>query len=141
MASNGYDEAWIRQYCAKHGLPLPKELQQKPAQLDKPQRATSLKYRNKPTERHGKKFPSIHEADVYDELLLRLRAGELLAVMCQVPFVLPGGVVYKADFVILHPNYRYEVLDAKSPGTAKDKVYRIKKRQMRECLGIEIQEV
>lgn len=35
----------------------------------------------------------------------------------------------------------YDVIDAKSEATRKDRVYRIKRRQMREVLGIEIVEV
>ena len=48
---------------------------------------------------------------------------------------------YRADFVVLRNDGRYDVVDAKSDATRKDKVYRLKKRQMKEVLGIEIVEV
>ena len=90
---------------------------------------------------NGKKFDSKHEADVYDDLLLEMRAGIFAAVACQVDFVLPGGVRYRADFVAMRPGgNEYRVIDAKSEATRKDKTYRLKRRQMRECLGIEIEE-
>jgi hypothetical protein len=70
-----------------------------------------------------------------------LKAGEIRGVFRQHPFLLPGGVVYRADFVVLDNDGTWHVEDAKSVATARDKVYRLKKRQMRECLGIEIKEV
>ncbi|MCE5342571.1 MAG: DUF1064 domain-containing protein, partial [Eubacteriales bacterium] len=62
-------------------------------------------------------------------------------VMTQVRFGVPGGVTYIADFVTLETDGTYRVLDAKSEATKRDKVYRLKKRLMKECLGIVIQEV
>ena len=99
------------------------------------------KYGNTRTERDGRRFDSKHEADVYDQLQLRVRAGELRGIVCQQPFLLPGGVKYIADFVALKNDGTYDVIDAKSVATRKDKVYRIKRRQMKEVLGIEIVEV
>ncbi|NLV59172.1 MAG: DUF1064 domain-containing protein [Clostridiales bacterium] len=99
------------------------------------------KYGNKRTELDGQVFDSRHEAQVYEELRLRYLAGELRGILRQMPFLLPGGVRYVADFVILNNDGTYSVLDAKSEATSRDKTYRIKKRQMRECLGIEVQEV
>lgn len=99
------------------------------------------KYGNRKTEKDGERFDSQHEAKAHAELMLRVMAGELRAVARQVPFRLPGGVVYRADFVTLNRDGTYTVMDAKSEATARDKVYRLKKRQMRECLGIEIMEV
>ena len=62
-------------------------------------------------------------------------------MLCQVVFELPGGIKYIADFVTLEPDGTYRVWDAKSAATARDKVYRLKKRLMRECLGLEITEI
>ena len=56
-------------------------------------------------------------------------------------FLLPGGVKYVADFVTLNTDGTWSVLDAKSEATSRDKAYRIKRKLMRECLGIEIEEV
>lgn len=89
----------------------------------------------------GRTFDSQHEADVYARLALETKAGEHFAVFCQVAFPLPGGVKYVADFVTLEPDGTFTVYDAKSAATARDKVYRLKKRQMQACNHIEIREV
>lgn len=140
MALDGFDEAWVREHCRRHGLPLPKELQGCADPVDKPPKPRR-KYGNAPTEMEGQRFDSKHEAEVYRCLTLEAQGGAYCAVLRQVPFRLPGGVKYIADFVTLGPDGHFKVWDAKSSATARDKVYRLKKRQMKECLGIEIQEV
>lgn len=110
------------------------------AELPQPSPKRS-KYGNVKTETDGKRFDSRHEARVYEDLRLRALAGEFRGLACQAVFYLPGGVKYKADFVTLNLDGSYTVLDAKSEATHKDKVFRLKRRQMKECLGIEIQEV
>ena len=99
------------------------------------------KYGNRRTEYDGKKFDSQHEAQVYAELLLLVRAGRLKCVLRQVSFDLPGGIRYVADFVTIDPENRAEVIDAKSEITRKNRVYINKKKQMLACLGLEIREV
>ena len=104
--------------------------------------AKRSKYGNRKVELEGKKFDSLHEARVYEELMLRVRAGELRTVCRQVKFDLPGGIVYVADFVAITPDMRIEgVYDAKSPATKQNRVYINKKKQMKACWGIEIREV
>ena len=128
-----FDEKWLADYCRRTGQPVPEDLRG----AAQPKRR---KYGNTPTTRDGRTFDSKHEAEVYDELMLLTKSGDLLGVYCQHPFRLPGGVVYRADFVALLPGGKYRVIDAKSEATQKDRVYRLKKRQMRECLGITIEE-
>lgn len=100
------------------------------------------KYGNQRVEVDGIKFDSKHEAAVYQELMLRVRAGELKTVCRQVKFDLPGGIVYIADFVAIRPDLSIEgVYDAKSEATQKNRVYINKKKQMKACWGIEIREV
>lgn len=99
------------------------------------------KYGNQRTEADGISFDSKHEAAAWKELKLRMRDGEYMAVARQVRFQLPGKVEYVADFVVFRHDGSYEVLDAKSSATAKNAVYRMKKKQMKECLGITIREV
>ena len=100
------------------------------------------KYGNKRVEIDGIKFDSKHEAAIYQELMLRVRAGELKTVCRQVKFDLPGGIVYIADFVTIRPDFSIEgVYDAKSEATKKNRVYINKKKQMKACWGIEILEV
>lgn len=102
--------------------------------------AKRTKYGNRRTEVDGKKFDSKHEAEVYAELMLRVRAGELKCVARQVAFDLPGGIRYVADFVTIDPENRVEVIDAKSPATRKNRVYINKRKQMASEWGIEIRE-
>lgn len=106
------------------------------------QSAARSKYGNRRTEIDGIKFDSKHEANVYQELMLRVKAGELKTVCRQVKFDLPGGIVYVADFLAIRPDMSIEgVYDAKSPATKQNRVYINKKKQMKACWGIEIQEV
>ena len=104
--------------------------------------AKRQKYGNRHVEIDGIKFDSQHEANVYQELMLRVRAGELKTVCRQVKFDLPGGIVYIADFVAIRPDMSIEaVYDAKSPATKQNRVYINKRKQMKACWGIEIKEV
>ena len=99
------------------------------------------KYGNRRVEIDGKRFDSKHEAEVYGELMLRQRAGELKLVLRQVPFDLPGGIRYIADFVTMDYAGNVEVIDAKSPVTKQNRVYINKRKQMASEWGIEIREV
>ena len=99
------------------------------------------KYANQRTEIDGKRFDSKHEAEVYGELMLRRRAGEIRVIMRQVSFDLPGGIRYIADFCTVDREGRFEVLDAKSEATRKNRTYINKRKQMLTEWGIEIREV
>lgn len=81
-------------------------------------------------------YDSAHEAQVAGELHMREKA-ERVKVLEQVPFPLMG-CSYVADFVLLYPNGRYEVVDAKG---FKTDVYKLKKKMFLELWGVEIQEV
>lgn len=142
-----FTDEWLKDYERRTGLgergkadQKQSQADQKPSQADQKPKKRS-KYGNRKTEYAGKIFDSAHEAEVYKQLDFRVRAGDLRGVVCQQTFVLPGGVKYIADFVALKNDGTYDVIDAKSEATRKDKVYRIKRRQMREVLGIEIVEV
>ena len=136
MALN-VSEEWLREYCKRTGQRLPAEAEgQTCARKDR-----RSKYGNLKTSLDGRVFASKHEAEAYQRFALEVMSGEHYAVLCQVPFNLPGGVKYIADFVTLELDKTFTVWDAKSEATARDKAYRIKKRQMKECLGIEIREV
>ena len=103
------------------------------------------RYRHRRTEVDGMKFDSMHEARVYQSLRARKEKGELKMILRQVPFDLPGGIVYKADFITFtEENGRLtveQVIDAKSRATAKDRVYINKKKQLKAIYGIDITEV
>ena len=106
----------------------------------KPERKS--KYGNERVEVSGRKFDSRHEARVWEIMELRVKAGELAYVLRQVPFELPGGIRYFADFVAVAPDGRIEgVYDAKSEITRKNRVYINKRKQIKEIYGIEIKEV
>lgn len=122
-------EAWKRSHVETASVIHPK-----------PRRA-EMKYGNRRVEVGGKRFDSQHEADVYEGLMLRRRAGELWLVLRQVPFDLPGGIRYFADFVTVDYRGNVEVIDAKSEPTKKNRVYINKKKQIKEIWDVEIKEV
>lgn len=100
--------------------------------------AKALKYRNIKTEADGHIFDSQREAERYGELSLLYAAKEICALSIQVPFFLPGGIVYIADFVYYDLRGKcWVVEDVKG---VRIKEYLLKKKLMRE-IGIEIQEV
>ena len=131
-----FSEEWLKDYYARQGIKPPS-----PPLTKAPAEPRRSKYGNRKTTVDGRTFDSKHEAEGFERLKLQVQAGEYRAVACQVAFALPGRIRYVADFVLLRNDGVYSVLDAKSEATRKDKVYRMKKRLMRECLGIEIQEV
>ena len=102
------------------------------------------KYRNQKVEFDGKIFDSIKERDRYIHLRRMVLAGEISGLFCQVEFILaPEGqqvCKYIADFVYLQDGQTI-VEDVKSKITRRLPVYRLKKKLMQACLGIEIKEV
>jgi hypothetical protein len=111
------------------------------------------KYGNKRATRGALKFDSEKEARRYDELVLLQKAGEVLWFIRQPQFELPGGTVYRADFLIVWDRtwapsperlavaQFVTVEDVKSEATARDKTYRVKKREVEHHYGIVISEV
>lgn len=104
------------------------------------------KFSNIPTEVDGIKFDSKLEARYYCELVLRKKGGDILYFLRQVPFHLPGGVIYRVDFVIVsyHPQFSgnleppmaIEYVDCKGWDTAAGKN---KIRQVEAIYGVKIQ--
>lgn len=105
-----------------------------------------LKYGNKKIEVDGKKFDSVAEANRWSHLRLRERIGEITDLECQPKFdIIANGkkvAYYKADF-------RYRVVatseivieDVKSPITAKEPLYRLKKKLVEALYDIVITEI
>lgn len=119
---------------------LPEHLQEQARQKLGPAGgcAKESKYRNVRTEADGHIFDSAREAERYGELRLLYEAKEIAALMIQVPFPLPGGITYLADFVYYDLRRQaYIVEDAKGVRT---KEYILKKKLMKE-IGIVIEEV
>lgn len=101
------------------------------------------KYRNEPVVVDGLRFASKREAQRWGELRLRARLGEVADLHRQAPYAcVVAGVqvcVYVADFVYRDvPTGRWHVEDAKGVRTA---VYRLKKRLMKACHNIDVEEV
>jgi hypothetical protein len=94
------------------------------------------KYRNQKVEVDGHLFDSKREAEVYAELKLLQRAGEVTEIELQPEFeLLPSfragkanyrGIKYRADFRVTYHTGRQEVWDVKSRITAKNPEYRMK---------------
>ena len=88
-------------------------------------------------------FASKHEADVAAKLIALEKAGKIVGLEFQVPYVLVAGrgkvqsIKYVADFVFWEGNKRV-VADAKG---YKTPVYILKKRLMFLLLGIEVEEM
>ena len=66
--------------------------------------AKRSKYNAQRVKRDGFTFDSKLEASYYDDLCRMLDAEKILYFLCQVPFRLPGGVVYRCDFMVVWPD-------------------------------------
>jgi hypothetical protein len=103
------------------------------------------KYNNKPTEVNGINFQSTKEAKYYKTLLWRLKLGEIGLLELQKPYLLIEAnekekkMQYFADFVWIETaTGKTVVCDTKGVKTPD---YIIKRKLMKEKLGIEIFEV
>jgi len=95
------------------------------------------KFHAKPTVSDGIRFDSKAEARYYDTLKLLQKAGHVLFFLRQVPFHLPGGVKYLADFLVFYADGHAEVVDVKGFRTPQ---YKSKKKQVQALYPIEIVE-
>lgn len=89
----------------------------------------------------GTNFASRLERDYYEQLLLRWRAGEVLFFVRQPSFDLEGGVIYRADFLVVSRKFcslhvEVEVIDCKGFLTEACKN---KLRQMKSRYGLDVQ--
>ena len=80
-----------------------------------PVKETVRKYHNTPTMRDGIRFPSKLEARCYDWHVDRQAAGEIAWFIRQVPFLLEGGIVYRADFLAVR-SVAHAITEAKLEG-------------------------
>lgn len=135
--SDHWTEADVIAHCKRHGLPLPPGITDNSTRLQTKASEKPNKYRNIKTDVDGEVLDSRREARRWKELNLLGKAGKIAGVARQATFFLPGGVRYKADFVVIHLDGTHTVEDAKGVRT---QAYSIKKRLMR-ALGIEIIEI
>lgn len=90
---------------------------------------------------NGIRFDSKKEARRYQDLRLLQQAGEVTWFLRQVPFDLPGGVVYRLDFLVCWRDGHYTYEDVKG-GKVRTKEYRIKKKQVEELYsGVMVEEI
>ena len=94
------------------------------------------KYHSRFTEVDGIRFQSKREADHYGELKLAKTVGALKYFLRQVPFHLPGNVVYRVDFMEVWDNGQLTFTDTKGYRT---KEFITKKKQVESlypvCIG------
>lgn len=102
------------------------------------------KFRNKPTVVGDRTFASKREATRYQQLLLLERNGELRSLRCQVVYKLEVAGIhickYRADFVYeeLRNGVWSEITeDVKGYRTPE---YKLKKKLMLACFGIDVRE-
>ena len=85
------------------------------------------KYGNKKAERDGLKFDSEKEANYYDDLVLLLRAKEILGFCRQARFSIGGGREYLCDFIVWYID-RTEIIDIKGDWkNAETEIFKIKR--------------
>jgi len=73
-------------------------------------------------QREGVKFASKAERRFYDQLKLLQRSGDVLFFLMQVPFRLPAGIVYRADFMVFYADGNCEIIDVKGVETPEFKL-------------------
>lgn len=81
------------------------------------------------------RFDSKKEAGYYDQLLLRVKSGEVLFFLRQVPIQLPGKTKLVIDFLIFLTDGTVEFLDVKGMQT---EVFKLKRRQVEELYPFKI---
>ena len=96
------------------------------------------KYGAKKTSVDGHTFDSQKEAEFYNELKLRLKAGEIAGFCLQPIFILAPNLKYKADFIIFNNNRSTEIIDVKG---FKTKEYIAKKKVFEDKYSLKIKEV
>lgn len=96
---------------------------------------TKRKYRNEPVWEDGQRFDSKLELRYYRELKLRRAAGEVLWFTRQVPFILEGGVRYRADFLVRLTAGGVDVVDCKGEDTQESIN---KRKQVKARYGVDV---
>ena len=96
------------------------------------------KYASKKTKVDGITFHSKREASYYSDLNILKKRGEIVMFLMQVPFHLPGGIKYIADFIVFHSSGLVEVVDVKGMKTAE---YKLKKKLVEQFYPVTITEV
>lgn len=93
------------------------------------------KFKATPVDDDGHHFPSKLEWSFYKSLLLQQKAGQVLFFLRQVPFHLPGGVKYLADFLIFYADGTVRIVDVKGVETSE---FKLKKKMVEAIYPVEI---
>ena|ERR1700684_216322 len=93
------------------------------------------KYRNVPVMVDGIRFDSKLEARRYAQLKQLQMHGQVKWFICQVPFRLPGGITYRADFLVVLHDREIAIEDCKGMLTP---VSALKIKQVEEIYGIKV---
>lgn len=94
------------------------------------------KYKAKVTETDGIRFDSKKEAKYYSDLKLRVKSGEIIFCLRQVPIHLPGKTKLVIDFVEFHTDGTVHFVEIKGFET---KTWKIKRRQVEALYPITIE--
>jgi hypothetical protein len=86
----------------------------------------------------GITFDSKKEMNWYRHLMQYREANVVKYFLRQVPFHLPGGVVYRCDFMVVYCDGKVEYQDVKGMRTA---MYILKKKQVEAIYPIKIREI
>jgi hypothetical protein len=101
------------------------------------------KYRNKPTVVDGYKFLSMLEAKRYRELKLMEKSGEVADLEVHPRFPLFVGAhhicTYEADF--RYTDVKRGTIHIEDTKGVRTALFILKKKLMKACLGLEVQEV
>lgn len=102
------------------------------------------KYRNRKVVVDDLEFASQKEANRFFELVILNRKGEISGLRMQPEFPLKvnGHLIctYIGDFLYIDKHGKKIIEDVKSEITRKNRAYRIKKKLMKACYGIDILE-
>lgn len=101
--------------------------------------ASKAKYHNVKVQVDGFRFDSVLEARTYAALkLLRDVTKEVRFFLRQVPFHLPGSIIYRLDFQVHYTNGQVRHLDSKGVET---KEFKLKKRLVEATYPVQIEQV
>lgn len=111
--------------------------------------APKSKYRNKKIVVDGYTFDSQKQAQYYEELKLRKKAGNVKFFVVEPVFLLPAGIKVQPDFLVCHSRgladgYDFTVEDVKAFDEATGKYIvtresQLKFKLLKEAWGLEIQ--
>lgn len=96
------------------------------------------KYKAVSVEFDGIKFASKKEGRYYQELKLRVQAGEVIFFLRQTSFHLPGGTTYRVDFQEFHSDGTIHFIDVKG---FKTKEFIRAKKQVEDLYPVEIETI